>query len=138
MFRIFDNKDKKWIREGIYLAPNNDLFISKKTLFGTEKLSLVSSKRYVYHQDIGLSDVNNHLIFEGDVCKIKHLNVIGVITYIPENAAYYLLDDKNLKYYPLNEERCKQIEIIGNVFENNDLLVFEDEIETKDNAKEGE
>ena len=131
MYRVYSHIENKWIKRDVYLAPNNDLFISKKTLFGTEKLSLVSDKKYTYHKDIGLNDKNNVLIFEGDICKIEHLNVIGTISYIPEHASYYLLDDKNLKYYPLSEEHCKQIEIIGNVFDNQDLL-------SSDNMKEGE
>ena len=125
MYRVFDNKTGKWVREGIYLSPNNDLSTSKKALFGTEKLSLASEHRYKYHRDIGLNDINGHLIFEGDICKIEHINVVGVIAYISEHASYYLLDEKNLKYYPLGEERCRQIEIVGNIFDNKDLLSSE-------------
>ena len=129
MHRIYDNKEKKWVREGIYLSPNNDLYILKKSLFGIEKLHLISEHRYTYHRDIELNDMNNRLIFEGDICKIEHINVIGVITYIPEHASYYLLDEENLKYYPLSEECCRQIEVIGNVFDNKDLLSSENNVE---------
>lgn len=129
MYRVFDNYQKIWVRDGIYLSPNNDLSISKKALFGTERLSLASEHRYTYHQDIGLYDKNKKLIFEGDICKIEHLNVVGIITYIAEHASYYLLDDKNLKYYPLSKERCEQLEIIGNVFDNEDLLSSDDNVE---------
>ena len=122
MYRVYDNKEKKWVREGIYLSPNNDLSTSKKALFGAEKLSLASEHRYTYHRDIELYDKNNNLIFEGDICKIMHLDVIGTIAYVSEHASYYLLDDKNLKFYPLSKDRCEQIEIIGNVFDNKDLL----------------
>lgn len=129
MYRVYDNKECKWVREGIYLSPNNDLSTSKKALFGTEKLSLASEHRYTYHRDIGLNDVNGHIIFEGDICKIDRLNVIGVIVYVSEHASYYLLDEKNFKYYPLSEDRCREIEIIGNIFENKDLLPSEDNAE---------
>lgn len=118
MFRVFDLAKNCYVREGFYLSPNGDLYMSKKTLFGTEKLSLVSSQRYVYQVDTGLYDENKVLIFEGDICRIESLNAIGVIAYIPELASYCLLDDKELKYYPLGEERCKQLKIISNVFEN--------------------
>lgn len=138
MFKVFDKKEKCWIEEDIYLSPNNDLFISAKTLFGTEKLHLVSDKRYICQQDVGLSDVYDCLIYEGDICKIEHLDVVGVVAYASEHASYYLFDDKNLKYYPLNEEYCKQMEIIGNVLEDNDLLIYEDEAESKNDVKEGE
>lgn len=133
-FRVYDKKNEEWVKnlQDFYLAYNNDLYISNKRPLGTEKLSLVSTEKYVYQVDIGLSDANGNLIFEGDICKIKHLeDVIGVITYVNEHASYYLLDYKNSKYYPLTEEHCRQIEIIGNIFENKDL------ISSEDNVKEG-
>ena len=126
MYRVFDSLKHCWVKKNIYLAPNNDLFVSTKTLFGAEKLSLVSDNRYIWHKDIGLNDKNNVRIFEGDICKVEHLDIIGVIAYIPEYASYCLLDDKNLKYYLLGEDRCKDIEVIGNVFDNQDLLVVEE------------
>ena len=47
MYRVFDKFEQKWIKENVYLAPNDDLFISKKALFGTEKLSLSCEKAAV-------------------------------------------------------------------------------------------
>ena len=123
MYRVYDNKGKCWVREGIYLSPNNDLSISKKTFFGTEKLSLVSDHRYVYHRDIGLPDKNNHLIFEGDICKNERLNIVGLISYIESNASYCFLDYDNSTWYTLGTEACKELEIIGNIFDNIDLIM---------------
>lgn len=122
MYRIFDNKEKVWVREGIYLSPNNDLSTSKRALFGTEKLSLVSEQRYILHRDIGLRDKNNIAIFEGDICKVESINVTGVVVYAYDHASYYLLDYANSKYYTLGIEQCKMVEVIGNIIENKDLL----------------
>lgn len=126
MYRVYDNEKKKWVTEGIYLSPNDELSTSKKALFGAEKLSLVSEERYTYHRDIGLEDGNGNLIFEGDICKATFHNIMGVVAYVPEHASYYLLDDVNLKYYPLGEDYCKNIEIIGNVFDNREFLHLAD------------
>ena len=122
MFRVFDNKEKKWVKEGIYLSPNNDLSTSKKALFGTEKLSLASDNRYIWHRDIGLTDKNNKLVFEGDICKAKDGVFTGVVAYVREHAAYYLLDDEHMTYYPLGVQYMDMVEVIGNIFENQDLL----------------
>ena len=122
MYRVYDSKEKCWVKEGIYISPNNDLSISKKAMFGAEKLSLVSYQRYIFHRDIGLHDMNETLIFEGDICRIARLDVIGVIAYCSEHASYYLFDYTNSKYYVLGITKCKEIEVIGNVLENNDLL----------------
>jgi len=125
MYRVYCRIEKKWLKEGVYLSPNNDLYISKKTLFGAEKLFLVSDNKYIWHKSTETYDKNNTLIFEGDICKIEHLDAIGMIAYIPELASYCLLDDKNLKYYTLGEDRCEQIEVIGNVLENKDLMQYD-------------
>ena len=122
MYRVYNNKEKCWVRDGVYLSPNNDLSTSKKTLFGAEKLSLVSDNRYTWHRDIGLYDKNNKLVFEGDICKCKDGVFTGVVSYVREHAAYYLLDDEHMTYYPLGVEHMDMVEVIGNVLENQDLL----------------
>ena len=124
MYRVWDNVEQGWVQDCIYLSPNDDLSMAKarKSLFGTTKLNLVSDQRYIYQRDIGLLDKKKNLIFEGDICSTKSGDVMGVIAYVPEHASYYLLDDRTMKYYPLGEERCKQLEVIGNIFENKDLL----------------
>lgn len=122
MYRVYDNKEEKWLREGFFLSPNGDMYIPKKSLF-LNKLTLASEQRYVVQNEIGLHDKNGKLIFEGDICKIAALNVVGVIAYVSQHASYYLLDDKHMRYYPLYEKPIgKQIEVIGNVCENSDLL----------------
>lgn len=122
MYRVFDNVEKRWVREGIYLSPNNDLSTSKNALFGSKRLSLASDQRYIFHRDIGLCDKNKSLIFEGDICKVPSFDIVGLIAYVPEHASYYLLDYKNSKYYELGIDECKEIEIIGNVLENSNLI----------------
>ena len=126
MFRVYDNVERGWVQDCIYLSPNDDLSVeqTKKSLFGKTKtkLTLVSEQRYIYQRDIGLLDKKGNLIFDGDICSMKSNDVMGIIAYVPEHASYYLLDDRTLKYYPLGEERCKQLEVIGNIFENKDLL----------------
>lgn len=124
MYRVFDNVEHGWVQDCIYLSPNDDLSMvkTKKSLFGNTKLNLVSDKRYICQRDIGLLDKKKNLIFEGDICSTKSNDIMGVIAYVPEHASYYLLDDRTMKYYPLSEVRCKQLEVIGNVFENKDLL----------------
>jgi hypothetical protein len=124
MYRVYDNKDKGWVQDCIYPSPNDDLSMekTKKSLFSKTKLTLVSEQRYICQRDIGLTDKKEKLIFEGDICSTKSGDIMGVIAYIPEHASYYLLDDRTMKYYPLGKERCKQLEVIGNVFEREGLI----------------
>lgn len=124
MYRVYDNKENVWLREGFFISPNGDMYISDKRIFGNlHRLLLVPEQRFIVQYGIGANDINGKLIFEGDICKIVERNVIGVIAYIPEHASYYLLDNKNFKYYPLHEKSIGEyIEVIGNVCENSDLL----------------
>lgn len=104
------------------MSPNNDLFIKDnkniiKKLFN--KLSIRTNRRYVYQIDIGLYDKNGALIFEGDVCKIikDDINVVGVVSYVPQFASYCILDKDNYKYCTLGVDKCEYIEVVGNVFD---------------------
>lgn len=124
MYRVYDNKEHCWVNKGIYISPNDGLSISKKVLFGTEKLNLVSNKRYTFHRDIGLHDKNNILIFEGDICKITtdDSEVIGIVAYCAEHASYYIFDYINSHYYTMGLYKCDKIEVIGNVLDDDYLL----------------
>ena len=122
MFRVYDKKKKCWLQDDVYISLAEDMYASKHALFGTKKLSLMPDIRYVYQRDIGLKDKNGSRIFEGDICKADFDNIIGLIAYVPDHAAYYFLDYSEGKYYPLGINACKDLEIIGNNFENPELL----------------
>lgn len=122
MFRIYDKKDKKWIRHDIFLTQNGDLAVIKSRILTGKKIKLLSSQRYQYHMDIGLRDKLNHLIHEGDICKIDN-GQIGLIIYFAEIASFVFVDYSNNKYYPLSKKLCNsKIQIVGNCFDNAYLI----------------
>ena len=116
MYRVYDKQNKRWITENIYLSTYEDLYISKKTLFG-EKLELASKDRYVKHRSIGLTDKNNVDIYEGDICSLEPYDTSGIVSYHEVHSSYYLFDMKHNKYHRLTESFCSQISVIGNVFD---------------------
>lgn len=120
-FRVYDNKEKKWVRGVQYLAKNGDLLMSEHKLFGTEKTSLMSDTRYTWHQDIGYEDKNGRLIYEGDVCRIQTEDKVVecVVSYIPSYAAYMLVSEVNgeIVLYGFYEEAHDLIEVVSNVFD---------------------
>lgn len=122
MYRVWDNEEKIWVSEGVYLSPYNDLLIETKTRFDYKKLSLVQEGRYTYQFAIGETDINGKAIFEGDICKAKD-GKSGVIAFTPERAAYLFFDYSNYKYYQLDKNICNtHLEIVGNVFETPELI----------------
>lgn len=131
-FRIFDKQKKRWLKHGIYLAPNEELYILEKTVFKKkEKLVPVSDERYIYHRDIGLTDKNDVLIYEGDIVEAminEDETINAEVAYVDHIASYVLLDYKAGRYYSLGTEQAKLIEVIGNVFDTPELLELEEEV----------
>lgn len=122
MYRIYDKEKKCWVRENIFLAPNEDIVMLTKGLFGRKKLSLVPNSRFIFQRDIDLLDKNNVRIYEGDIVQNTDANYIGIVTYVSEATAYVVLDYHNYKYYLLGERRSDIIKVIGNIFDNKDML----------------
>ena len=135
-FRVWDNKEQKWVRGVQYIAKNGDLLMSEHKLFGTEKTSLMPETRYTWHQDIGYEDKNGKMIYEGDVCKIETASGIAicVVSYIPSYAAYMLVNKANEEVilYGFYEEVRDSIEVISNVFDES----YEDLVKSHTESKE--
>lgn len=121
MFRVFDNERKEWIKKNVYLSPNGDLFLIKQSLFGMVKVPLaLDSERYICHQDIGLYDKEQTLIYEGDYLKAKvaeDKEVIGMVCYAYELSGYVILCSDSYEYYTLGSNVVSETLIIGNVFD---------------------
>ncbi len=119
-YRVFDNKHKKWITEDICLRPDGELMMIKRSIFGTVKLTQLSSSRYIYHRDINLYDKNGVLVHEGDyICArvAEDREEIGLVSYAHELSAYVILCVNSDVFYTLGSDVSSEIEVIGNVFD---------------------
>lgn len=126
MFRVWDIKENKWITSSTIRFCNDDVAQIKKCRIGNKyKINLMSDERYIYNESINCCDCNGVMIYEGDILKAISDNISGVVVYSEEFASYILLDYSDSKYYPLGSEICKYIEVVGNVFEDIDLLGVE-------------
>lgn len=114
-YKVFDNKENHWVKDDFYIAPNGDMFISKKMPFGTARLSKAQNERYAIYCSVDVFDMHGTRIYEGSVCKFADSDDYGVVAYAEQHASYYLFDEKNEQYYPLNAAACKQLEVIGHV-----------------------
>lgn len=119
-YRIYDKQKEKWIKDGIYLTQNGDLFKTDKSIFGRVKLSPIYSERYVLHNFIDLYDKNNEPIYVGDYLEAvvaEDRVVRGIVTYAIELSAYIILCFSVDEYFTLGSDICKYIKKIGNVFD---------------------
>lgn len=127
-FRVYDIDKKKWLKENIYLSPNDELFLLKRGLFGTIKVPL-DAERYVFHKDIYVYDKKNRLVYEGDYIKAivgkvnendensEDIIEIGLICYAPKLSMYIMLCVNSDVWYSLGSNVSSVIEVIGNVFD---------------------
>lgn len=121
MYRVYDKNKKQWINDDVFLAPNDDLYINKKTIFGNDKLFLLPKHRFVYQKNILVRDRNNKYIYEGDIVETPS-GKIGLIAYSDYTCSYVFLHCKESKYYLISLDSCKDFKIIGNLFDNSKLL----------------
>lgn len=113
-YSMWDSKKKKWVL---------GLFSKKlKLLFGEKD-------RYYIHHSLEYYDKNYIPVYEGDICRITPGDepILCVVAYIPDRAAYMLLDYKHDVYYRFHDEVRDMIEVVGNVLENPELVEFEEE-----------
>ena len=129
-YRVYDTEKKQWVKDNIYLNPDDELFLIKKSIFGMVKIPLVlDADRYICHKDIELADRTGREVFEGDyiraiVGKVDENDEnsedkieIGLVTYAHELSAYIILCTGSDTFYTLGNSVCEYIEVIGNVFD---------------------
>lgn len=118
-YRVYDNEQKEWVKDNIYMSPDECLFKIKQGLLGMTKIPL-DAERYIYHKDIGLCDKNSKLIFEGDYIRAsvaEDKEVVGIVAYAYELSAWVILCVDSDEFYTLGSNVSAEISIIGNVFD---------------------
>lgn len=121
VYRVYDNKRKKWIKNGVYLSPNGELFKIKQGVLGLTKVPLtLDGERYIYHQAIDLYDKHQKQVYEGDyICAQvdKDKSVIGLVAFAHELSSWVILCVDSDDFFTLGSETTEFIEVIGNVFD---------------------
>ena len=118
MYRVFDTKRYKWVKKNVYLTPNDEVCVEKKSILGWKKL--VSDDRYVYHRDTGMFDKNGILVYEGDYIKAmvdEDKIVVGMVCFAHETSGYIMLCNDTNEWFSLGSEVSDLIEVFGNVFD---------------------
>ena len=120
MYRVYDTKKECWVNKGIYLSPNDELYLIKRTFFGN-KLIFLDNNRYVLQQAIELQDKYGIEIYIGDYLEAQVGNnkiVRGMVTFAPELSSYIILCFDTNEYFVLGQSIMTYIKVIGNVFDD--------------------
>lgn len=151
-FRGKENKTNKWVYGDLlsyrnYKKPKNGKFIA---FFNTNITKIYEMHRVnpkTIGQFTGLTDKNGNKIFEGDIITADYYpfidngkqNYVGIIEYIDELSSFeYILQCVNSEKRGIsngiNEELegnedliCEDFEVIGNIYDDPELLEVEDD-----------
>ena len=143
---------RAWDKEFKEMVQVDALILNEQVIKATYKNGNVVKediKNYYLMQSTGLCDNNDHEIFEGDVLKfndewdeychegyvdgsVEGINFIEVVrgeacfefgkTRYPESSLFIRMEDEHLTFAELIKSRDFEFEIIGNIYENPELL----------------
>lgn len=120
-FKAKRKDDGEWVFGGLsYCEKTNAYFI---TNMGKDHISYIG-----FHQEVdsnticqctGLKDKNGNLIWENDIVKINNSEVNTLITF---RDFEIICTTPREKYYKHRLEYTTEYEVVGNVFDNPELL----------------
>lgn len=131
-FRFFDKKKQKMMYED---SDFNDY--CKEEWWGYEEQMAIASfyvfddaEHYILMQCTGLKDKNGKLIYEGDIVRFKNnITINGSKTHIAvieHNEVFnaFMYHAECIGFYTVNKAQNEKfdVEVIGNKYENADLL----------------
>ena len=121
-FRAWDSETEEMYYTGesfdiIFYFDSEGIVAERVTEDETEKLEHLEYMAYT-----GLKDKNGKEIYEGDI--VKHATDEGVYKVIFEDGGFYV---KNLFEYDFQTINEYPLEVIGNIYENPELLEEESE-----------
>ena len=111
--------ESSWFYGNGVLQGKGDFSIIYQTEPTFEKHSVYTDTLGQY---TGLTDMNGKEIFEGDIVQNIITKETAIVRWYTEHSAFMLYDKNNNKVYFLYDNDFNLIEIIGNIYDNPELL----------------
>ena len=126
-FRVWDVKNKKFLPESYFAILGNGKLIVTISGYYND-FTNTNQDDYVVQQYTGLTDKNGNLIFDGDIVQYNQNSSYDNMDFIAKWS-----DDKLGFIFQSNSgeqlvnqtphlNRFKHLEVVGNIFENSELL----------------
>lgn len=111
--------ESSWFYGNGVLQGKGDFSIIYQTEPTLEKYSVYTDTLGQY---TGLTDMNRKKIFDGDIVQNIITKETAIVRWYTEHSAFMLYDKNNNKVYFLYDNDFDKIEIIGNIYDNLELL----------------
>ncbi|WP_161877881.1 YopX family protein [Alkalibacterium sp. MB6] len=134
-FRAWDNEEK-WMVDGLYISFDGDVFTDDVKSHDTphREIEITNAERYELMQSTGLKDKNGVEIYEGDVIERTFIfrgaiseTFIGIVGYSERTAQYIIKSNVRDEELVNALSKMSLYEVIGNIYENSELLEGADE-----------
>ena len=128
-YRAWDSVEKKVV-EHFFITDNGLICNMEKPTSDSKLLIPIEKSELILMQSTGLFDKNNTEIFEGDVLAIEtDEGVTNLKVFWDEKHALFMFESKKYNekdlLAELVEDNTYPFEIIGNIYENPELLEVE-------------
>lgn len=118
-------KFRVWDKERWFFPDNNFLIDSNGVLYrinSATSIEVLCRDDFTIQQCTGLKDKNGKLIYEEDIVKDIYPKRGHLCVVIYRDDVGYVLQHKNVDYITCNKKHMNQFQIIGNIYENPELL----------------